>query len=109
MGAYDANAVAGQGQGRGGDGRVDELDEIEDFPKDAKKFFVIQNAHPKKLNVNKLSLTQLRRHPYINYYMAKVITDYRRLNGPLTSLDDLRFSNDFPPEVIERLKPYIEF
>ena len=80
-----------------------------DFPKDAKKYFVIQNAHPKKLNVNKLSLAHLRRHPYINYYMAKAITDYRRLHGPLTSLDDLRFSSDFPPEVIERLKPYVEF
>ena len=97
------------GQWLGGYVSVNQLDEIEDFPKDAKKYFVIQNAHPKKLNVNKLSLAQLRRHPYINYYMAKAITDYRRLHGPLTSLDDLRFSSDFPPEVIERLKPYVEF
>ena len=109
IGSYYAKEIVRHGQWLGGYVSVDQLDEIEDFPKDAKKFFVIQNAHPKKLNVNKLSLTQLRRHPYINYYMAKAITDYRRLHGPLTSLDDLRFSNDFSPEVIERLKPYIEF
>ena len=109
IGSYYAKEIVRHGQWLGGYVSVDQLDEIEDFPKEAKKFFVIQNAHPKKLNVNKLSLTQLRRHPYINYYMAKAITDYRRLHGPLTSLDDLRFSNDFPPEVIERLKPYIEF
>lgn len=109
IGSYYAKEIVRHGQWLGGYVSVDQLDEIEDFPKDAKKFFVIQNAHPKKLNVNKLSLTQLRRHPYINYYMAKAITDYRRLHGPLTSLDDLRLSNDFSPEVIERLKPYIEF
>ena len=109
IGSYYAKEIVRHGQWLGGYVSVDQLDEIEDFPKEAKKFFVIQNAHPKKLNVNKLSLTQLRRHPYINYYMAKAITDYRRLHGPLTSLDDLRFSNDFSPEVIERLKPYIEF
>ena len=109
IGSYYAKEIVRHGQWLGGYVSVNQLDEIEDFPKDAKKYFVIQNAHPKKLNVNKLSLAQLRRHPYINYYMAKAITDYRRLHGPLTSLDDLRFSSDFPPEVIERLKPYVEF
>ena len=109
IGSYYAKEIVRHGQWLGGYVSVDQLDEIEDFPKEAKKFFVIQNANPKKLNVNKLSLAQLRRHPYINYYMAKAITDYRRLHGPLTSLDDLRFSNDFPPEVILRLKPYVEF
>ena len=109
IGSYYAKEIVRHGQWLGGYVSVDQLDEIEDFPKEAKKFFVIQNANPKKLNVNKLSLAQLRRHPYINYYMAKAITDYRRLHGPLTSLDDLRFSNDFPPEVIQRLKPYVEF
>ena len=109
IGSYYAKEIVRHGQWLGGYVSVNQLDEIEDFPKDAKKYFVIQNAHPKKLNVNKLSLAQLRRHPDINYYMAKAITDYRRLHGPLTSLDDLRFSSDFPPEVIERLKPYVEF
>ena len=109
IGSYYAKEIVRYGQWLGGYVSVDQLDEIEDFPKEAKKYFVIQNANPKKLNVNKLSLAQLRRHPYINYYMAKAITDYRRLHGPLTSLDDLRFSSDFPPEVIQRLKPYVEF
>ena len=109
IGSYYAKEIVRYGQWLGGYVSVDQLDEIEDFPKEAKKFFVIQNAHPKKLNVNKLSLTQLRRHPYINYYQAKAITDYRRLHGPLSSLDDLRFSSDFSQEAIERLKPYVEF
>jgi DNA uptake protein ComE-like DNA-binding protein len=54
-------------------------------------------------------LNELKRHPYINFYQAKDITDYRRLHGPLHSLNDLRLSRDFPPEVITRLLPYVEF
>ena len=86
-----------------------QLKKVQGFPQEAKKYFVIQSASPKKLNVNRLSLAELRRHPYINYYQAKAITDYRRLHGPLKSLDDLSLSSDFPPQAIERLKPYVEF
>ena len=73
------------------------------------RFLVVEGATPQKLNVNKLTLNELKRHPYINFYQAKDITDYRRLHGPLHSLNDLRLSRDFPPEVIARLLPYIEF
>jgi DNA uptake protein ComE-like DNA-binding protein len=67
------------------------------------------DATPRKLQVNNLTLNELRRHPYLNFYMAKAITDYRRLHGPLKSLQDLRLSKDFPPEVIKRLEPYVDF
>ena len=109
IGAYYAKEIVRHGQWLGGYVSVDQLDEIEGFPQESKKYFVIQGASPKKLNVNKLSLQQLRKHPYINYYQAKTILDYRRLHGKITSLDDLRLSKDFPPEAIRRLEPYVEF
>ena len=109
IGPYFARKVMEYGERLGGYVSVDQLDEIEDFPLDAKDYLVIENPSPKKLNVNRLSLNELRRHPYINFYQARAITDYRRLHGPLKSLDDLRLSKDFPPEVIERLKPYVEY
>ena len=109
IGAYYAKEIVRYGQWLGGYVSVDQLDEIEGFPQESKKYFVIQGASPKKLNVNKLSLQQLRKHPYINYYQAKTILDYRRLHGKITSLDDLRLSKDFPPEAIRRLEPYVEF
>jgi len=109
IGAYYAKEIARYGKWLGGFVSVDQLDEIEGFPQEAKKYFVIQGASPKKLNVNKLSLQELRKHPYINYYMAKTIVDYRRLHGDIKSLEDLRFSKDFPPEVIRRLTPYVEY
>ena len=109
IGSYFARKVVQYGERLGGYVSVDQLDEIENFPLDAKDYIVIENAQPHKLNVNTLSLNDLKKHPYINYYQARAITDYRRLHGPLKSLQDLRLSKDFPPEVIARLTPYVEY
>ena len=109
IGPYFARKIVQYGQRLGGYVSIDQLDEIEDFPQDAKQYLVINEAHPQKLNLNKLSLNELKRHPYINFYQARAITDYRRLHGPIHSLNDLRLSKDFPPEILTRLAPYVEF
>ena len=109
IGSYFARKVVQYGERLGGYVSVDQLDEIENFPLDAKDYLVIENAQPHKLNVNTLSLNDLKKHPYINFYQARAITDYRRLHGPLKSLQDLRLSKDFPPEAIARLTPYVEY
>lgn len=109
IGPYYARKIIQYGNRLGGYVSVNQLDEIDDFPSEAKKYLVINNPTPKKLNLNKLSLNELKRHPYINFYMAKDITDYRRLHGALKSLNDLRLSKDFPSDVIKRLEPYVEF
>lgn len=109
IGPYFARKIVQYGQRLGGYVSVDQLDEIEDFPSESKRFLVVERATPQKLNVNKLTLNELKRHPYINFFMARTITDYRRLHGALHSLNDLRLTKDFPPEVIARLEPYVEF
>ena len=109
IGSYYAKEIVRYGKWLGGYVSVDQLDEIDHFPKESKKYFVITHANPRKLNVNKLSIQQLRRHPYINFYQAKAITDYRRLHGDIKSLNDLRFSSDFTEADIRRLIPYVEY
>ena len=109
IGPYFAKKIVQYGERLGGYVNIDQLDEIEDFPLESKQYLVIQDAQPKKLNINQLSLNELKRHPYINYYQARAIEDYRRLHGPLKSLNDLRLSKDFPPKAIERLMPYVAY
>lgn len=109
IGPYFARKIVQYGVRLGGYVNIDQLDEIEDFPLESKQYLVIQDAQPKKLNINQLSLNELKRHPYINYYQARAIEDYRRLHGPLKSLNDLRLSKDFPPKAIERLMPYVAY
>ena len=109
IGPYFARKIVQYGQRLGGYVSVDQLDEIEGFPLDAKDYLVIQNPSPQKLLINQLSLNELKRHPYLNFYQAKAITDYRRLHGPIRSLEELRLSKDFPPEAIKRLLPYVAY
>jgi DNA uptake protein ComE-like DNA-binding protein len=109
IGSYYAKEIVRHGKWIGGYVSVDQLDEIEGFPQSAKQYFVINNPTPQRIAINKLSLQQLRRHPYINYYMAKAIVDYRQLHGDIKSLQDLRFSKDFTADVIQRLEPYVEY
>jgi len=76
---------------------------------EAKKYFVVDHVQPQRLMINRLSLNQLKRHPYINFYQAKAIVDRRRLDGPLHDLDALRGSRDFSEEEIRRLTPYVDY
>ena len=109
IGPYYARKIVQYGNRLGGYVSVDQLDEIDDFPTEAKKYLVINNPSPKKLNINQLSLNELKRHPYINFYQAKAITDYRRLHGAIKSLNELRLIKDFTPEAIKRLMPYVTY
>lgn len=86
-----------------------QLSEIEGVPESAQAYINIDIHHIKKLDINKLSLNQLRKHPYINFYQAKAICDYRRLRGPIKDLEELKLLNDFPAAEIERLRPYVSF
>jgi len=51
--------------------------------------FTIDTACVKKMNINKSTINDLRRHPYLNYYEAKAIVSYRRLMGPFESKKQL--------------------
>ena len=88
---------------------VGQLQEIEGFPEEILPYFSIANPQTEKINLNTATLAQLRKHPYVNFYQAKAICDYRRLKGKLTSLSQLHLLKDFTPEAIERLRPYVAF
>lgn len=109
IGSYYARKIVAYRQRLGGFASVDQLGEIDDFPVEAMAYFTVDAGHIHKLNVNHLTLNELKRHPYINYLQARAICDYRRLKGPLHNLDQLRLLREFPPEAIDRLLPYVAF
>ena len=109
IGSYYAKAVLRYREQLGGFTSVAQLREIEDFPEPALSYLHVNPNEARKISINKLTLNQLRKHPYINFYQAKEICDYRRLHGPIKSLEELKLLKDFPPAEIERLSPYIDF
>ncbi|MDO5447412.1 MAG: helix-hairpin-helix domain-containing protein, partial [Prevotellaceae bacterium] len=108
IGPYYARQIVRYGKQLGGYVSKSQLMEIEGFPEEALEYITIEGS-PTRINLNKLSLSQLRKHPYINFYQAKEITDLHRKNGSLKSLDDLRFSRQFTASDLKRLEPYVEF
>ncbi len=109
IGSGYAKAIIRYREQLGGFASTHQLLEIEGFPEQALSFIHLDDTAIRKININQLSLNQLRRHPYINFYQAKEICDYRRLRGPIKSLQDLKLLHDFPPAEIERLQPYVTF
>lgn len=109
IGSYYAKAIVRYRDKLGGFASLSQLREIEGLPEEALPFLTVNANEVRKLNINKFSLNQLRQHPYLNFYQAKEICDYRRLKGPIHNLQELKLLKDFPTNEIERLKPYIEF
>lgn len=109
IGSYFARRIIDYGQRLGGYVSVAQLDEIDDFPQEAKQYITLSPTTTRKININTLSLNELKRHPYMNYYQARAIIDYRRQYGPISDLHDLHLLPDFPEEAIQRLLPYVEY
>lgn len=109
IGPYFARRIADYRQRLGGYVSISQLSEIEGFPQEALPFFMLCNGGEtvEKLNVNSLSLNELKQHPYINFYQARAILNYRRQNGPIADIDELRLLQDFDDAVINRLRPYV--
>lgn len=109
IGRYYASRIVRYRNDLGGYVSVSQLSEIEGIPEAALSYFRVTGGAVRKLNLNRLTLNELKHHPYINFYQARRIIDYRRLKGPLHSIDDLRLLKDFSQRDIERLRPYVEF
>lgn len=109
IGSYYASRIVRYRERLGGFASAQQLEEIDGLPESTIAYIKIDNQQIRKLNLNKLTLNQLKKHPYLNFYQAKEICDYRRQRGPIKSLEELKLLKDFPPAEIERLTPYISF
>lgn len=71
----------------------------------------VDTTYIQKLPINRLSIDQLKRHPYIRYFQAKSLYD-NRLNKPkqrYNALDDLVEDRDVTPQFIAKIAPYLSF
>ena len=109
IGIYYAKSIIRYRERLGGFVSAKQVLEVEGVPETTVGFLSVDASKVRKLEVNKLSLNHLRRHPYLNFYQAEEICDYRRKNGPIKDISELRLLKDFPPAEIERLKPYLAY
>ena len=85
-----------------------QLTEIEGFPADElRAWFKAEPGSVHRIDLNKASVQEMGRHPYIGFERARAIESYRRNQGQIKSLDDLSLLPAFTQEAMERMRPYV--
>ena len=110
IGPYFSRTILQYRKRLGGYISTSQLLEIDDFPADAIAWLVVADTTSiQKLLVNNLTTRKLMKHPYMGYYRALDIENYKRIYQRVPDIDALRNMPHFTDADIKRLAPYLEF
>ena len=110
IGPYYSSRIIRFREQLGGFFQISQLMEIKGLPDSLVKWFIITDTVPlRKIRVNDASLTELRKHPYLNFYQARAILEFRRERGNLKGPEQLSFMEEFTDQDLVRLLPYLDF
>lgn len=94
----------------GGFTHVEQLQEVSPYADTSlNKWFEVGGEPYRKIEVNRYGIDRLRSHPYMNFYKAKAIIEFRRKRGPIKSLSQLAVFEEFSEHDLQRLLPYLSF
>ena len=109
IGSTLARMIVVYRQRLGGFYDVSQLQEVPRVGVELNKWFVVTPAGLHKIQVNSASLDKLRSHPYMDFYKAKAIMEYRRKRGKIKGLSQLSMFEEFTEKDLKRLSPYLTF
>lgn len=72
-----------------------------------KRFFLSPEFVPSQLDLNRGTVEELVKHPYIKRREAQAIVNYRNQHGNFGSVDDLLQVEIIKPAWLEKVRPYI--
>ena len=109
IGSYTARKIIAYRDKLGGFYSIEQLSEIKDLPTgtfdNIKNSLQVNPTLIRQININRASISQMARHPYIRAEQAKNIYDYRRRNLKIKSLDEIK--NFFEDNDWQRILPYL--
>lgn len=109
IGSGIARLITGYRQRLGGFYSITQLEEIHIDATQLRPWFSIDTLSIRRLNLNRVGIEQLRAHPYINFYQAKAIVEYRKKRGELHNLKPFVLYEEFSEEDLERIGHYVCF
>ena len=109
IGSVISRRIVGYRKMLGGFYDLSQLQELDCITPEMMKWFKLEGGEIQKLAVSRLSLDKLRAHPYINFYQAKAIIEYRRKWGEIKSLSQLTLLKEFTEKDLNRLSHYFTF
>ena len=107
--SYRARQIVRYRERLGGFVSTAQLAEIEGFPANELEAWFKVEGGVRRINVNKASVQEMGRHPYIGFARARAIESYRRNQGRIKSIDDLCLLEDFTQEARDRMREYVEY
>lgn len=72
-------------------------------------WFRIDSSAIRPINLNRAGIERLMSHPYINFYQAKVLVEYRKKHGKVQSLKPFVLYEEFTEADLARIRPYLSF
>ena len=71
------------------------------------RFKIINKPAIEKININTASADEISQLIYLKYSIAERIVEYRKINGTISSFDELTKIEDFPIDKIHRIELYL--
>lgn len=93
----------------GGFHDIDQLLEVKYVDTALLKWFDVKTGVYRKISVNSAGIDELRKHPYMDFYKARAIVEYRRKRGKIKSLSQISMFKEFSDSDIDRLRHYLSF
>lgn len=109
IGPVRAQKIVAYRRSLGGFHYIAQVHEAYDLPEHLGDWVHISVPKVEKLYINRLSISKLRAHPYLNSYQARAIVELRRREGDIRSIRQLRFLDEFTEADLARLEPYLSF
>ena len=109
IGSGIARLIAGYRQRLGGFYSLEQLRDINLEPGPLRPWLRIDTTAIRRINLNRVSVDRLRRHPYFDFYQAKAIVERRKKHGPLRSMKAFALYEEFTEADFERMRHYVSF
>lgn len=111
IGSYYAKKIIEYRDQLGGYRNLEQLYEIWNIREEAVlavlPYVFINDSGITYLNINTLTVEQLKQHPYISWKIANAIVNYREQHGNYVSLDDLLKIKIISDKDLVKVKPYL--
>lgn len=107
IGSYRAKKIVEYRKKLGGYVQVEQIMEACQMPDEVLPWFCIASPNVAKININNASVNQMMRHPYISFYLAKSIHEWRQKHGRIKEISTLFSLSGFDKEQWPLLEPYI--
>lgn len=109
IGSGIARLIVGYRQRLGGFYQIEQLQDIHLDYRQLQTWFTVAPSEISRINLNRVGIERLRHHPYINFYQAKAIVEYRKKKGTLHNLKPFVLYEEFTESDLEQLSHYVCF